>query len=178
MSLALSSGSRPVLARRRARAGITLVEVLVAIFITGVGLLALLTLFPLGAMEMARATQDDRAAAIARDAATLSEDGLELLSRTRRYVLVSLSRRSADPQTAATLQKEYEELGAGAADLEGRLGQLQPNVTDPRIQRLLQRLLAQSRSIRVHSEVLADLLGLLTGPQEIPTGLGAAPRPL
>jgi len=43
------------------RPGITLVEVLVAILITGVGLLALLTLFPLGALEMRQAIQDDRA---------------------------------------------------------------------------------------------------------------------
>ena len=52
-----------------ARPGITLVEVLAAIFIMGVGLLALLTLFPLGALSMARAVRDDRAAAIAANAA-------------------------------------------------------------------------------------------------------------
>ena len=44
------------------RAGVTLIEVLVAIFIMGIGLLALLTLFPLGALRMAKAIQDDRAA--------------------------------------------------------------------------------------------------------------------
>src|SRR3954464_8722899 len=42
------------------RPGVTLVEVLVAILITAVGLLALLTLFPLGALEMAQAIKDDR----------------------------------------------------------------------------------------------------------------------
>src|SRR3954452_8343533 len=42
------------------RSGITLVEVLVAILITGVGLLSLLVLFPLGALEMAQAVKDDR----------------------------------------------------------------------------------------------------------------------
>ena len=36
-------------------AGIALVEVLIAIFITGIGLLALLALFQLGAIEMAEA---------------------------------------------------------------------------------------------------------------------------
>jgi type II secretory pathway pseudopilin PulG len=45
----------------RTRSGITLVEVLVAIFIMGVGLLAILVLFPLGALNMARAIRDDRA---------------------------------------------------------------------------------------------------------------------
>jgi type II secretory pathway pseudopilin PulG len=54
------------------RAGITLVEVLAAIFIMGVGLLALLTLFPLGALSMARAVRDDRAAAAAANGAALA----------------------------------------------------------------------------------------------------------
>ncbi|MCI0743546.1 MAG: prepilin-type N-terminal cleavage/methylation domain-containing protein [Gemmataceae bacterium] len=47
------------------RQGVTLIEVLVAIFIMGVGLMALLTLFPLGALSMSRAIRDDRAAAAA-----------------------------------------------------------------------------------------------------------------
>src|SRR5262245_40260831 len=42
------------------QSGVTLIEVLVAIFITGVGLLALLVLFPLGASEMAQSVRDDR----------------------------------------------------------------------------------------------------------------------
>ena len=44
------------------RSGITLVEVLVAILIMGVGMIALLTLFPLGALNIAQALKDDRAA--------------------------------------------------------------------------------------------------------------------
>src|SRR5690348_1094775 len=44
------------------RAGFTLVEALVAIFVLAIGLLALLTLFPLGALTMAQAIRDDRAA--------------------------------------------------------------------------------------------------------------------
>ncbi len=47
------------------RHAVTLLEVLVAIFIMGVGLLAILTLFPLGALSMAQAVREDRAAAIA-----------------------------------------------------------------------------------------------------------------
>ncbi len=42
------------------RPGITLIEVLVAIFVMSIGLLALLTLFPLGALRMSQALQDDR----------------------------------------------------------------------------------------------------------------------
>lgn len=56
----------------RSRRGITLLEVLTAIFIMGVGLLALLTLFPLGALNMAQAVRDDRAAAAGANAAALA----------------------------------------------------------------------------------------------------------
>jgi len=48
--------------------GISLVEVLVAILITSIGLLALLTLFPLGALEMVQAVQADRTGHIKRNA--------------------------------------------------------------------------------------------------------------
>jgi hypothetical protein len=44
------------------RSGVTLVEVLVAIFVMALGLLTLLALFPLGALTMAQAIQDDRTA--------------------------------------------------------------------------------------------------------------------
>jgi prepilin-type N-terminal cleavage/methylation domain-containing protein len=46
----------------RARSGVTLLEVLIAIFIMGIGLLALLALFPLGASVMALAMRDARCA--------------------------------------------------------------------------------------------------------------------
>jgi hypothetical protein len=48
----------------RARSAATLVEVLVAIFVMGIGLLAILALFPIGAYRMAQAIQDDRMANI------------------------------------------------------------------------------------------------------------------
>ena len=57
----------------RRRRGITLIEVLVAIFIMAIGLLALLTLFPLGALRMSQALQNDRAAASASAAANLCD---------------------------------------------------------------------------------------------------------
>lgn len=50
------------------RRGATLVEVLVAIFVMALGMMALLTLFPLGALRMAQAIQDDRTAACAANA--------------------------------------------------------------------------------------------------------------
>jgi hypothetical protein len=43
------------------RTGSSLIEVLVAIFIMGIGMIALLTLFPIGALRMAQAIQDERA---------------------------------------------------------------------------------------------------------------------
>jgi prepilin-type N-terminal cleavage/methylation domain-containing protein len=52
----------------RKRPGVTLVEVLVTIFIMGIGMLALLTLFPVGAISMARALVNDRAAQAANNA--------------------------------------------------------------------------------------------------------------
>jgi prepilin-type N-terminal cleavage/methylation domain-containing protein len=54
------------------RPGVTLVEVLVAIFIMGVGMLAILVLFPLGALKMAQSLKDDRCAQAAAQAAALA----------------------------------------------------------------------------------------------------------
>ena len=53
------------------RPGFTLIEVLVAIFIMAIGLLALLTLFPLGALRMSQALTYDRAATAANEAANI-----------------------------------------------------------------------------------------------------------
>lgn len=70
----------------RHRSAATLVEVLVAIFVTAIGLLALLALFPLGALTMAQAIKDDRTAhaaanarAIAATLTQLDKDGVLLL---------------------------------------------------------------------------------------------------
>src|SRR5437879_2466574 len=55
------------------RSGATLTEVLVAIFIMAIGLLALLTLFPLGALSMAQAIKDGRTAQSSRNAFAIAE---------------------------------------------------------------------------------------------------------
>src|SRR6266404_2000101 len=44
------------------RSGVTLIEVLVAIFVASIGLLALLALFPVGALSMRQALRDSRCA--------------------------------------------------------------------------------------------------------------------
>jgi hypothetical protein len=55
------------------RPAATLVEVLVSIFIMGIGLLAILALFPLGAIRMAEAIQADRSAQLAQGASALAQ---------------------------------------------------------------------------------------------------------
>lgn len=57
--------------RSQSRAGVTLTEVLVAIFVCGLGLMALMTLFPLGAMNMAQAIKDDRCGHAAANASAI-----------------------------------------------------------------------------------------------------------
>ncbi len=48
--------------RRNRRPGLTLTEVLVAMFVMALGLMALATLFPLGALQVGQALKDDRTA--------------------------------------------------------------------------------------------------------------------
>jgi type II secretory pathway pseudopilin PulG len=62
-----------IIRSNRRRPGITLLEVLIALFIMGIGMLTLLTLFPLGALSMAKALQSDRATAAAQLAAEYAE---------------------------------------------------------------------------------------------------------
>jgi prepilin-type N-terminal cleavage/methylation domain-containing protein len=58
------------------RPGVTLLEVLIAIFIMSIGMLALLTLFPVGALEMARALRSNRSAgaAVLAESFAMSQD--------------------------------------------------------------------------------------------------------
>src|SRR5207253_9862097 len=52
--------NRGIAIMNQQRSGTTLVEVLVAIFVTAIGLLGLLALFPLGAVSLAQAIKDSR----------------------------------------------------------------------------------------------------------------------
>ncbi len=54
------------------RKGVTLTEVLVTMFVMAIGLLALLALFPLAALNMAQAIQDDRVALCAANAEAIA----------------------------------------------------------------------------------------------------------
>src|SRR5687767_9974685 len=53
------------------RPAVTLVEVLIAIFLMGIGLMAILSLFPLGAAQMAQALKDQRCAEAATNGSAL-----------------------------------------------------------------------------------------------------------
>jgi prepilin-type N-terminal cleavage/methylation domain-containing protein len=54
------------------RTGMTLMEVLIAIFVMGIGLLGVMALFPLGAASMARAIKADRAGHAAANARAIA----------------------------------------------------------------------------------------------------------
>jgi hypothetical protein len=59
------------------RTGATLIEVLVAIFVMGIGMLALLTLFPIGVLTMRQAIQDDRSASSSAAATAIAKMKLQ-----------------------------------------------------------------------------------------------------
>ncbi|MBY0527742.1 MAG: prepilin-type N-terminal cleavage/methylation domain-containing protein [Gemmataceae bacterium] len=98
------------------RRGVTLTEVLVAIFVTGLGLMALMTLFPLGALNMAQAVKDDRSAAAAANAS----------SYFRAWWRLQL----ANGTTAATMDNAMLK-PAGLGDLTGTSGPSYPVYIDP-----------------------------------------------
>jgi hypothetical protein len=81
----------------RRRPAVTLIEVLVAIFIMAIGLLALLVLFPLGALSMAEALKKDRNAAACVCARSVSE-----VQDVRHDLLVS--QQFTNPPTLAANQ--------------------------------------------------------------------------
>jgi prepilin-type N-terminal cleavage/methylation domain-containing protein len=148
------------------QSGITLIEVLVAIFVMGIGLLALLTLFPLGALEMAQAIKDERTGVVAANAVALSEAGKDLVSRTFDFVIASLSNGSADLQVVAQLSEAYDDLAVQAGHLEVELEELQSLFPPPIVQRHVTPLLAQVRSIKQRAGTLVKLLSLVRSEEK------------
>ena len=96
----------------RQRRGVTLVEVLAAIGIMGIGMLAILVLFPLGAMSMARALKDDRAGTIAWNADSICT---AMDYRNDPQVLPALGSNYTPPSPlgGATAPGPSDPLGAG-----------------------------------------------------------------
>src|SRR5262245_34551851 len=121
----------PTLADRSVRphfaseAGVTLVEVLAAIVVTGIGLLSLLALFPLGAIETARAIKSDRTAVVAAHAEDLGSTGQALVSRTVTFAQISMSKGSADLTEAEKLRDRYKQLAEDSVEMELELANLQ-----------------------------------------------------
>jgi hypothetical protein len=70
----------------RRRTAITLTEVLVSLFIMAIGLMALLTLFPLGALSMAQAIKDGRSQQVAQNALGIAQ-AFNLRHENRFYLL-------------------------------------------------------------------------------------------
>jgi hypothetical protein len=146
---------------RPGRFGVTLIEVLSAIFVTGIGLLAILVLFPLGALSMAQAIKDDRTAAIADAAIELNEVGLELLSETEVFIRESLSNGFADPQATAELREGYQSLALKAEEIEVQLLDIQSIFPKRKVKRHVPLLLTQIRLIKLESDTIDYLLSLV-----------------
>ena len=151
------------------QAGVGLTEVLAAIFVMGIGLLALLTLFPLGALQMAQAIKDDRTGAVAARATALGAAGEHLIADTSQFVARSLLTGSVDRADAARLRDEYEHFQEQASDLEAELEELRELFPPAEIQRYLGPLLAQIRAIRLRVNPVVVILQRLTHPPGPPT---------
>ena len=117
MERALPRGIWRHQARLSSEAGVTLVELLAALMAAGIGLLAILVIFPLGALQLARALKDDRTAAVAAQARDLSETGEALLTRTMGFVQVSMAKGTADPDETSKLREDYEQLARESAEM-------------------------------------------------------------
>jgi hypothetical protein len=144
-------------------AGSTLLEVLTAIFVSGLALLALLTLFPLGALRMADAIKDDRTAAVADEAVGLAAAGEHLLEETATFAAVSIANGQVDSDTAAALRREYEDLRCQVEDLEKRIEALTQVFPPQLIQPHARPLVAQLHAIEARIGLVIQLLRLLGG---------------
>jgi Tfp pilus assembly protein PilV len=153
----------------RTDSGVTLVEVLMAIFVTGVGLLALLALFPIGAMDMAAAIKDDRAAAIAAQATQFSQTAENVVLKTRDFIQESLLKGAVDRDAAGALQDEYQLLTVQALDIELQIGELESALPRWQIARYAAPLKAQIREIAKRTRQMILLFGLLDGSQSPPS---------
>ena len=109
------------------RSGVTLIEVLVAIFVMAIGLLSLLALFPLGALNMAQAIKDERASQAAANADAVARflpqnAGTAVGIRSDANVVAAYN--SPPPNTPNTLVPSAGGLRAGAraAEQAHRLG--------------------------------------------------------
>jgi hypothetical protein len=156
---------RPPAGRLGSEVGVTFVELLAALMAASIGAIAILAVFPLGALEMARALKDDRTAEVAVQARDLSEAGEALLARTLDFAQVSLSKGLADADQLGKLREEYEQLARESVEIEIALTNLQYDLPQTMVQRFLNPLLLQIRSIERRIAQIVQLLSLLEGRQ-------------
>jgi len=95
------------------RTGATLIEVLVAIFIMGIGLIALLVLFPLGALRMQKAIQDDRCAQ-----ASITASGLANMNLPNAFSTTNTFAFRTDPRIQAAMLNGTTNLTAPNSELK------------------------------------------------------------
>jgi hypothetical protein len=109
------------------RPGLTLVEVLTAIFVMALGLLALLTLFPLGALNMAQAVKDDRSGTAAQNATSL----MRVLWReyAAKYA-AAVAAGNPNPDPDPVLTQKMLNPGGGLPDRTGLNGPSYPVFLD------------------------------------------------
>jgi hypothetical protein len=93
------------------RTGTTLSEVLIAIFVLAIGLMGVLSLFPLGAMSMAQAIKDDRCAQVNKDANALAhlgwEDIVSEIPGSPPYIWPPSNFPNPDPLVNAMIDPNY-----------------------------------------------------------------------
>jgi hypothetical protein len=107
------------------RPGITLVEVLVSLFIMGIGMIALLTLFPLGALNVAQALRDDRSAQAAANASACANAmGVRHLGAGQFVAQITGGFDPNGPSSPVYIDPYYVNIGAGL--LGGRIHRVRP----------------------------------------------------
>jgi prepilin-type N-terminal cleavage/methylation domain-containing protein len=144
--------ARPLNSKRSRSRGITLTEVLVAIFIMGIGLLALLSLFPLGALTMAQAIKDDRESQLQDVAVSLEFESGRIqnsVDLVRTLYESWLSQGGADPKQVAVAVVILESHATGLASLEDDVRSRLPNLnqSDRKLAREILRLLRDGRRV-------------------------------
>ena len=84
------------------------------------------------------------------------------------FVQVSMSKGSANPDQAGKLREEYEQLARESVEMEIALTNLQYNLPRTALQRFVNPLLIQIRSIERRIAQLIQLLSLLEGAPPTP----------
>lgn len=136
---------------RPGRRGVTLLEVLVAIFIAGVGLLSLLTLFPIGMTNMARAVNDDRSGHLKPLAVEIEKIRDDVVASSQAALADLLQR---DTSRAAAHCQQFATHDAQLTAMIQTLDKIRPNLQDEKVRQLAERL---SRELTKWRETVRDV---------------------